>query len=285
MSKNMSMTFPLHMFSRWWCRGNRVRFSHICPTPSKPRARTVGLACGVQLSLKVNWFINSFRGRGLVLELSTISWRFSSSLLEMVSASTAGLTTHTVLRPFHHLFSLHAQRCQLSPDGPCSPVSPGQPLLPPSLLLDPLSQPLFLLQHQQVLPGQHLVCHPPALASCHQVCESLGSGRTQPKGRGHPLAATQHVLVERVWLQDLASAEVAPALPAVPQTSTLVLANWCPAGHDCVPGDHGLTFQILRFRTGFSPWSSCILWGFSAFFSPGLTFYLWTLLKNYIYLN
>lgn len=129
-------------------------FSHLPAPPSKPRARTVGLACGVQLSLKVNWFINSFRGGGFVLELSTISWKFSSPLLQMVNASTSGLTTCTVLRPFHHLFSLHAQRCQPSPDGPCSPVYPGQPLLTPSLLLDPLSQLLFLLQHQQVLPGR-----------------------------------------------------------------------------------------------------------------------------------
>lgn len=172
----------------------------------------------------------------------------------MVNASTAGLTTCTVLRPFHHLFSLHAQRCQPSPDGPCSPVYPGQPLLTPSLLLDPpLAAAFPPAASASPARGQHLLCHPPALASCHQVCESLGSGRTQPKGHGCPLAASLHVLVEWVWLQDLASAEVAPTLPAVPQTSTLVLANWCPAGHDCVPGDHGLTFQILRFRTVFSP--------------------------------
>lgn len=140
------------------------------------------------------------------------------------------------------------------PDGPRSSIPPpASPCSPPPCTSPPSRSRFSSCSISTSCPGQHLVCHPCALASCRRLCVSLGSGRAQPKGRGHPLAATRQVLVEWVWLQVLASAEVALALPAVPQTSTLVLANWCPAGCDCVPGDHGLTFRILRFRTGFSP--------------------------------
>lgn len=148
---------------------------------------------------------------------------------------------------------------------------------------------------------------PPAMASCHRVCTSLGSSRAQPKRQGpalmawgHPPAPTpgrfgqgsfplggrsQPSLCPAAQLWHLATREVAfwPASHAPDQQRGA--SRPVPSWSDRVPGNRGLTFQELRFKTAFFLWSSYIPWGFSAFSSPGITYYLWSLFKNYDYLN
>lgn len=207
--------------------------------------------------------------------------------------------------------SLLAQRCrtplQHRPPPRAAPACPP-PLPAPSL---PPAAPLFP-PPTSASPalGQHMVYCQLAPASGHHVCMSLGHGRRdrdQCCWHGvtpHPVH-TQQMLADWVWpgcqggrsqpshcpaarLQDLASAEVAAACrsgfchaPDQQRGTGRLVLSWS----DCVPGNHGMTFPILRFKPGFSPWSSGIPWGFSVLSSPGITCYLWSLFINDYYLD
>lgn len=202
----------------------------------------------------------------------------------MVNAGTAGLTTRTVpKRPPCPLLSacpevLNAPAAPSpTPGSTCSPSAAPcafppscSPSLPPPMSASPAL-------------GQHMVYCQLALASGHHVCTSLGHGRRDRGQRcwhgvtPHPVH-TQQMLADWVWpgcqggwsqpslcpvvrLQDLASVEVGAACrsgfcraPDQPCGTGRLVLSWS----DCVPGNHGKTFPILRFKPGFSPRSSGI---------------------------
>lgn len=237
----------------------------------------------------------------------------------MVNASTAGLTTRTVLRPPPCPLLSAFPEVPNTPAAPspwAAPAHPGRASAAPCASPPSCSPSLSLCNISKSCLGSARGILPGLLPSGLHVLRR--SGRAQPEGtrastagagsppHRHPADAGS-VGLARVAPRQVAGASHRSARrhgrrvwPA--QTEVAVCrGGFCPASRvpdqhggtgrpvpswsDRVPGNHGMTFQILRFKTGFSPWRSCIPWGFGAFSSLGITCYLWSLFKNYDYLN